>query len=114
MSIPFLSPTMARLGATLFALGLMASAGPAPAAGRDAAAKKPVPAATRTLIDVNSASKAQLKTLPGIGDAEADRIIAGRPYLSKANLVSAKAIPAGTYLSIKYKIIARQPTAKGS
>jgi DNA uptake protein ComE-like DNA-binding protein len=67
---------------------------------------KPPP---RKLIDINSASKTQLKTLPGIGDAEAARIIAGRPYLTKADLVTAKAIPAGTYVSIKRSIVALQP-----
>jgi DNA uptake protein ComE-like DNA-binding protein len=70
----------------------------------------PAQAAPKPLVDVNSASRAELKTLPGIGDAQADRIIKGRPYLSKADLVAAKAIPAGTYLSIKRSIIAKPPS----
>lgn len=73
-------------------------------------AKKTAPsaAATKPLVDINSATSAQLKTLPGITDAEAAKIVAGRPYLSKADLVSAKAIPAGRYLAIKRSIVARQ------
>lgn len=76
-----------------------------PAAQRPAPAKKP---AAAPLVDINSASRAQLKTLRGIGDAEADRIIAGRPYLSKADLASRNVIPTGIYLSLKNQIIALQ------
>lgn len=82
----------------------------APSAGGPAsfAATKGAPA---KLIDINSASRAQLKTLPGIGDAEAGRIIAGRPYLSKTHLVSDAGIPAGVYQSIRHRIIAVQNQA---
>lgn len=59
-------------------------------------------------VDINSASKAELKTLPGIDDARADKIIAGRPYLSKAFLVTRNIIPAGVYETIKRQIIAMQ------
>lgn len=77
-----------------------------------APAQAVVPAAAARPIDVNSALRAQLKTLPGIGDAEADKIIARRPFLTKAGLVEAGAIPAGTYLSIKHRIIAKQKSAR--
>lgn len=68
------------------------------------AARAPRPA----LVDVNSATRAQLKRLPGIGDAEAERIVAGRPYLSKADLVTRRALPAGVFQSIRHQIIAVQ------
>lgn len=65
------------------------------------------------LVDINSAGKAELKKLRGIGNAEADRIIAGRPYLSKAHLVTRKIIPHGIYEQIKKQIIAVQKPAAG-
>ena len=55
-------------------------------------------------VDINSASREQLRTLPGIRDAEAGRIIAGRPYNTKADLVSRKVLPEGLYISIRYRI----------
>jgi competence protein ComEA len=59
-------------------------------------------------VDINNASKAQLKTLPRIDDALADKIIAGRPYKSKAFLLTNKIIPAGAYVAIKDQVIAKQ------
>ena len=76
----------------------------APAAKSDQASK----AAPNTLVDLNSATKAQLETLPGIGDAYADKIIAGRPYARKDQLVVKKIIPQATYDKIKDNVIARQ------
>jgi DNA uptake protein ComE-like DNA-binding protein len=63
-------------------------------------------------IDINSATKEQLKTLPGITDAYADKIIAGRPYRSKAFLVTNNIIPEGLFQSIRQRIAARQPGVK--
>lgn len=73
-----------------------------------AKAKNPAATAKVKLVDINSATKRELKTLPGIGDAEADRIIAGRPYLSKAHLVTRNIIPAGPYQLLSKRIIAKQ------
>ena len=83
------------------------------AAGKAAAVEKKAStqatkAAKAKLVDINSASKAELKTLPNIDDAKADRIIAGRPYLSKAHLVTRKIIAHGEYEIFKRQIIARQ------
>jgi competence protein ComEA len=68
------------------------------------------------VIDVNSASKAELTKLWGIDAAAADRIIAGRPYRSKADLASRKIIPKGIYFAIHKRIMAKQPltAAQGS
>ena len=59
-------------------------------------------------VDINSASKAQLKKIPGVNDALADKIIAGRPYLSKAHLVTRNILSGVHFAQIKDLIIARQ------
>jgi competence protein ComEA len=60
------------------------------------------------LLDINSASRADLMALKGVGDKRADDIIKGRPYSGKDDLVSKKILPKGVYDGIKDKIIAKQ------
>ena len=107
--------------ASLFALGML-GASETLAQSKSTAPAKPetkaaAPAAKEEAkkghdpIDINSATPDELKTIPGIGDAYAKKIVDGRPYKRKDDLKTKKIVPDATYNKIKDHIVAKQDTA---
>ena len=117
MQHPFICLTLGSALALSGAVATAAEKAKAAASPANTAAAS-APAAAIKLVDINSASRAELKTLPGIGDAEAGRIIKARPYPSKAKLVADKVLPDATYAGLTGRIVAipkaqpPQPKAK--
>jgi len=103
------------LTATLMAGLFLAASWPDSSMGMAQTTPAPATKPTQTisvpkdLLDLNTATPAQLKTLPGMGDEYVQRIIAGRPYTAKSQLVQRGILPQDAYAKIKDQIVAHRP-----
>jgi competence protein ComEA len=101
---------MLALHQRLLAVALLIAVVPAFTMPSHAVAQAAKPAASSAaLLDINTATPDQLKAFNGIGDAYAKRIIDGRPYTAKNQLLTRGILPAATYNKIKDQIIASKP-----
>jgi competence protein ComEA len=115
-----ISSTAVLVFTLIFATGFAVSADKAPviktsippAVEKKADVKQAVPD-KEELLDINSATEEQLKKIPGIGDEYSKKIIAGRPYAKKDQLMSRKILSMAIYEKIKDKIIAKQIKTEG-
>jgi len=102
---------IAQIAVLIFALSLVSGTAGAQATSPSTAGSAMSAQSMADKLDINSATLDQLKALPGIGDAYSQKIVAGRPYHAKNQLVQKKIIPQATYDKIKDMIIAKQPKA---
>jgi competence protein ComEA len=89
--------------------GTMAPSMPATPKVPDVASHATVAVPKTGLVDINTATAAELKGLPGVNDADSAKIIQSRPYADKNQLVSRHVVSEATYDKIKDHVVAKQP-----
>ena len=108
--VAFAAPLALAQGGSTPAKPAVGKAMKTTAAYKEAVVKKTA-VVSKEMLDLNSATKEQLVALPGVGETYADKIIAGRPYKMKHQLVSQNIVPAGVYGKIRSMVVAKQAEA---
>ncbi|MBV8507967.1 MAG: helix-hairpin-helix domain-containing protein [Alphaproteobacteria bacterium] len=111
LALTIAAPVMAQPATTTTPSTTSPSSTMAPAATSKVAApdaRSTAPAPKADMVDINSATAAELKMLPGVSDNDATKIIQGRPYSDKTQLVSKKVVSEPIYEKIKDHVVARQ------
>src|ERR1700740_1538883 len=89
--------------------GAMAPAMPATPKAPDSTSRSTAAAPKADVVDINSATATELQSLPGITESDSAKIIHGRPYADKNQLVSRHVVSEATYDKIKDRVVAKQP-----
>jgi competence protein ComEA len=90
------------IAAPVFAQPATTTTNPTPPAATMAPSKA-------SMVDINTASAVELKALPGVTESDSEKIIRGRPYADKSQLVSRHVVSEATYDKIKDHLVAKQP-----
>ena len=86
---------------------VVSSLGSLPVWAQAAETKKPATRASQ--LDLNTASVDELKTIQGINEAQAKKIVDGRPYKRRSELVSKRILPQETFDKVKHQVSTRPP-----
>ena len=113
LALTFAAPVFAQPATTTTTptppTGTMAPAMPASPKASDPAAHGSLVVPKAGMVDINTATAAELKGLPGVSDADSAKIIQGRPYVDKNQLMSRHVVSEATYDKIKDHVVAKQP-----
>jgi len=107
-----------RTGVLLLALALALPALPASSQSQEPAASQPAPSQADSKtpappkqvkkVDINNATLSELRALP-LGESEAKKVIAHRPYKARGELMTKAGLPEGVYFAVKDKLEVQAP-----